>query len=115
MNVYKVHRVIWRLVGGVSGNDMFDRVVINDVSGIVVDDILKLNDVVAAVIHVNGTITHVVYISDVKFVEGSNLTTQVVYYINPSLVGRFLTDVVGQYKDVTNSTALIKNDVSDSL
>ena len=103
------------LVAGVSDNDMFDRVVINDVSGIVVGDILKLNDVVAEVIHVNGTTLHVVYISDVKFVEGSNLTTQVVVTSNPSLVGRFLTDVVhGQYKDVTNNYALIKNDVSDS-
>ena len=114
-DVYKVHRVHEALVAGVSDNDMFDRVVINDVSGIVVGDILKLNDVVAEVIHVNGTTLHVVYISDIKFVEGSNLTTQVVVTSNPSLVGRFLTDVVhGQYKDVTNNYALIKNDVSDS-
>ena len=114
-DVYKVRRVHEALVTGVSDNDMFDRVVINDSSDIVVGDILKLNDVIAEVIHVNGTTLHVIYISNVKFAEGINLTTSVVVTSNPNLVGRFLTEVVhGQYKDVTNNFALIKNDVSDS-
>ena len=114
-DVYKVHRIHEALVAGVSDNDMFDRVVINNAANIVVGDILKLNDTIAEVIHVNGTTLHVIYISDTKFVEGTNLTTQVVVTSNPSLVGRFLTEVVhGQYKDITDNFALIKNDVSDS-
>jgi len=114
-DVYKVHRVHEALVTGVSDNDMFDRVVINNASDLVVGDILKLNDVIAEVIHINGTTLHVIYISNNKFVEGSNLTTSVIITSNPDLVGRFLTDVVhGQFKDVTDNFALVKNDVSDS-
>lgn len=114
-DIYKVHRVHEALVTGVSDNNMFDRIVMNDISGIVVGDILKLNDVIAKVISINGTTLHVIYISSIKFVEGTNLTTQVVVISNPNLVGRFLTEVVhGQYKDVTENYALIKNDVSDA-
>jgi len=114
-DVYKVHRVHEAIVPGVSDNDMFDRVLINDVNGIVTGDILKLNNVVAKVISIDGNTLHVIYISSVKFTEGTNLTTQVVVISNPSLVGRFLTEVVhGQYKDITTNFALNKNDTDET-
>ena len=94
---------------------MFDRVLMNSTTGLVKGDILKQNDILARVIDIDGVTVYVKFLQEEKFVEGTNLTTQIVVFTNPDLTGRFLTEVVyGNYVDITNNFALVKNDTEDA-
>lgn len=114
-DVYKVHAIHEAAVSGVADTDMFDRVLMNSTSGLVKGDILKQNDILARVIDIDGVTVYVKFLQEEKFVEGTNLTTQIVVYTNPDLTGRFLTEVVyGNYIDITDNFALVKNDTEDA-
>jgi hypothetical protein len=113
-DVFKVHAIHEAVVSGVADVDMFDRVLMNSTTGLVVGDILKQNNILARVINIDGVTVYVKFLQEEKFVEGTNLTTQIVVYTNPDLVGRFLTEVVyGSYVDITENFALSKNDTED--
>ena len=114
-DVYKVHAIHEAAVSGVADTDMFDRVLMNSTTGLVKGDILKQNDILARVIDIDGVTVYVKFLQEEKFVEGTNLTTQIVVFTNPDLTGRFLTEVVyGNYVDITNNFALVKNDTEDA-
>lgn len=114
-DVYKVHAIHEAAVSGVADADMFDRVLMNSTTGLVKGDILKQNDILARVIDIDGVTVYVKFLQEEKFVEGTNLTTQIVVFTNPDLTGRFLTEVVyGNYVDITNNFALVKNDTEDA-
>lgn len=114
-DVYKVHAIHEAAVSGVADTDMFDRVLMNSTTGLVKGDVLKQNDILARVIDIDGVTVYVKFLQEEKFVEGTNLTTQIVVFTNPDLTGRFLTEVVyGNYVDITNNFALVKNDTEDA-
>ena len=114
-DVYKIHAVHQAAVNGVTDNDMFDRLIINDSADIKTGDILQSGSLRAKIIFKNGVNLHVKYLQDQKFAQGTNLTTQVIIINNTSLVGRFLTEVThGNFVDITDNYALIKNDTEDN-
>ena len=94
---------------------MFDRLIINDSSEVETGDIIQSGSLRAKVIFKNGVNLHVKYLQNQKFTQGTNLTTQITIVNNPTLVGRFLTEVThGNYIDITDNYALVKNDVEDN-
>tara|TARA_S200000501_G_scaffold96358_2_gene89644 strand:- start:2806 stop:8949 length:6144 start_codon:yes stop_codon:yes gene_type:complete len=114
-DVYKIHAIHEAAVNGVTDTNMFDRLIINDSSEVETGDIIQSGSLRAKIIFKNGVNLHVKYLQNQKFTQGTNLTTQITIVNNPTLVGRFLTEVThGNYIDITDNYALVKNDVEDN-
>ena len=113
-DVYKIHAVHQAATSGVTDTQMFDRLIINDASDIKAGDIIQSGSLRAKIIFENGVNLHVKYLQDQKFTQGTNLTTVITIVNKPNLVGRFLTEVThGNYIDITDNFALVKNDTED--
>jgi len=110
-DVYKIHAIRQALNSQASNQDLFDKININDSTGLVAGDIISYQNIRAKIISISGNTLYIVYLSDNKFQNGTNLTLSVdITSISP-VVGKFITSVTnGNYKDITNDFILNKND-----
>jgi hypothetical protein len=113
-DVFKIHAIHEALNPGDTNEDMFDTIVLNNSDNIVEGDIISSGTVRARVINVTSSNLKVKYISQSKFVQGSNLAIQVQIPTNTNLTGRFIKEsTYGRYKDITENYTLVKNDTED--
>ena len=110
-DVYKIHTIREIVNTGDSDNSLFDKVTVNDVSGILVGDIIYKDNIKAKVIQIQGTILYLIYLSSEKFQEGSNLSTSINVISKNTISGKYITaSTSGRYKDITKDFSLVKND-----
>lgn len=110
-DVYKVHAVREAPNSATSTQDLFDRVTVNDSTGLSAGDIIKYQNISAKIIALNGNTLYVIYTSDNKFSSGTNLTISIDVTSPNIIVGKYITAVTnGNYNDITSSFILNKND-----
>ena len=110
-DVYKVHAIREATTSSTSNQDLFDRVNVNDSTGLVTGDIIRYQNISAKIIFINGNTLYVIYTSDNKFTSGTNLTISIDVTSSNVIVGKYITSVTnGTYKDITNNFILNKND-----
>ncbi len=110
-DVYKIHTIREIVNTGDSDDSLFDKVVVNDVSGISKGNIIYKDSIKAKVIHIQGTTLYLIYISPEKFQPGSNLSISINVISKTFVSGKYITSATsGRYKDITKDFSLVKND-----
>lgn len=113
-DVYKIHRIHESISPTSTTNEMFDTLELNDLTGVVVGDVLTSGSIRARIIEIQTNLVKVIYLSDEKFTQGSNLAISVSFSTNADLVGRFIKNSeYGIYRDITENFTLMRNDTED--
>jgi len=114
-DVYKIHAIREAASSSTTNDKLFDKIVINDATSLIVGHIITYENIKAKIIEISGTTLSVLYLSADKFPVGTNLNYVVKIVADVSIVGRYIVSSEhGSYKDITNDFALVKNDTSDS-
>lgn len=110
-DVYKVHAVRQALTSVASNQDLFDRVNINDSTGLLAGDIIEYQNIRARIISISGNTLYILYLTSNKFENGTNLALSVDITSATPIAGKFVTSVTnGNYRDITSDFVLNKND-----
>jgi hypothetical protein len=110
-DVYKIHAIRQALSSSDNNQNLFDRVSINDSTGLTIGDIITYQNISAKIISISGNTLYIIYISDQKLQSGNNLTLSVDVSSKTPVVGKFITSVTnGNYRDITSDFILNKND-----
>ena len=115
-DVYKIHTIREAYNQNDSNFVLFDSITVNDASSIKVGDILVSGDIRAKVVEkVSGSDElKVIYLSNTKLQNGTNLAISLDVANNSSAVGIYAKSVTyGVYKDITDDYTLVKNDTAD--
>lgn len=113
-DVYKIHAIHEATSAQIQAVDMFDSIVLNNSDKIVVGDVIVAGNIRARIIEISSTNLKIKYLSDDKFVQGSNLAIKVEVSTNASIIGRFVKQsTYGAYKDISSNFSLVKNDTED--
>jgi hypothetical protein len=113
-DVYKIHAIHEALNPSDSNDDMFDTLVLNSTESIVKGDIITSGKIRAKVIEVYSTSVKVIYVSNSKFPQGTNLAISIEVSTNTNVVGRFIREsFYGKYKNITSNFTLVKNDTEE--
>ncbi len=113
-DVYRIHAVREALNSNASNEDLFDRVSVNDSTGLTAGDIITYQNISAKIVSINGNTLYVIYTSATKLQPGTNLTLSVDVTSAAPVVGKFITSVTnGNYRDITADFVLNKNDSAE--
>jgi hypothetical protein len=88
--VYKIHRIHEALNPNLNASDMFDTLELNDLTNVVAGDVIVSGTIRARIIEVQSNVIKVIYLSNEKFPQGSNLAISILFSTNAELVGRFV-------------------------
>lgn len=110
-DVLKVHAIHQATKDGEAVTDLFDSLVLNDTSNLLVGDLITLGTIKARVISINSTKVYIKYISNSKFQSGLNLAISIEVPTNPNAVGLFIKEsAYGRYIDITDDFKFVRND-----
>ena len=114
-DVYKIHAVRESYNSADVNSLLFDYITVNDSSSLNVGDVLTSGLTKLQIIEKGSSNSlSILYLSESKLSNGSNLALPVTVTNNISAVGIYITQVTnGIYKDITDDFSLVKNDTSE--
>jgi len=115
-DVYKIHAIYEKTTSD-TVTQIFDRVSVNNSSGIVIGDILVHQNIKAKVLAISSNTLYIKYLNENKFTNSTsfNPALKISFITNSSLSDKTITSATsGLYKDITNNFILIKNDTEDT-
>jgi len=114
-DVIKVHAIHKAVNDATLTTDLFDSVTLNDSSQITEGDMLTLGTVKARVISkASANKVYIKYLSNSRFLSGSNLAIAVTVISKIQVVGIFIKESsYGKYEDITDDFKFVRNDTND--
>lgn len=110
-DVYKIHAIHEASSSTTTNDKLFDKITLNNITDLVVGNIIVYENIKAKIVEISGSTLSVIYLSQSKFTDGTNLNYVVQIIADRPIVGRYIVSVEnGKYKDITNNFALVKND-----
>jgi hypothetical protein len=110
-DVYKIHAIHEADASTTSNDKLFDKITLNNVTNLVVGNIIVYENIKAKIVSISGSTLSVIYLSNNKFNDGTNLNYLVQIIADMPIIGRYIVSVEnGKYKDITDNFTLVKND-----